>query len=80
MICPFCGGEMQHGKFLFDGRTKSGWLEDTKKYSKLNIFPGQYKTLSSVHLSSPLPVLANMEGDFCPKCKKMIFDTNIIEP
>lgn len=76
MNCPFCGKEMTAGTLTCsDGRGRVIWEAADKKLSFLDklggkgaLKGGEFHPLSGV----------TIKADYCPFCKKMIFDTEIV--
>ena len=74
MICPYCRGEMRAGQLIADTRQPLGFCPDDAPPGKLDMFFGTFPRLSGVkHGFSYLRI----RSDYCPRCKKMIIDTNI---
>ena len=74
MTCPFCRGQMRAGTMLADTRKRAGWYPDDAPLGKLDLFFGTYPRLTAAkHGFNYLRV----KSDYCPRCKKMIFDTDI---
>lgn len=80
MQCPYCGGEMRHGEIttaVNNFHNHLMWMEGNLPDKKRKFFgmfrPGKLLQMPYVGTRFWLP------ADFCPKCKKMIFDTDIIE-
>lgn len=77
MTCPYCGSEMRHGEITADS-TIVRWIEGREPQSKLRKFftlPTKGKLLKIPHFAFTPWIPA----DFCPKCRKMIFETEIID-
>lgn len=77
MNCPYCGGEMRHGEITTD-TTIIRWVEGQEPKSKFWKFHAPRtagKLLQIPHFAWKPWIPA----DFCPKCKKMIFETDIID-
>lgn len=77
MTCPFCSSDMQHGKIVADPRRKLRWLPSTAQPTATEKFLAysQFGQLTGVTYS--MLDSAAVEADFCPNCRKMIFDTDI---
>lgn len=80
MTCPYCGGEMRHGEIttVDNGmRNILQWMEGEplSKGKKLlgSCRSGKMLQMPYVGFRYWIP------ADFCPKCKKMIFETDILE-
>ena len=75
MKCPFCGKEMAAGTLTCsDGRGKIIWEAADKKLSFLDKLGGKGALKCwEFHPFSGYTIKA----DYCPSCKKMIFDTEI---
>lgn len=80
MTCPYCGCEMRHGEITSADRGLHNhllWIEG-EPLSKKRKFFGLHKTGKLMQM----PYVGTkywIPADFCPKCKKMIFETDIIE-
>ncbi len=77
MTCPYCGSEMRHGEITADS-TIIRWIEGGTPKSKAakffsTGFAGKLLQVPHYALRPWIP------ADFCPKCKKMIFETDILE-
>ena len=76
MDCPYCGEQMQHGEITSNG-TLLVWNEG-EPLSKARKLLGA--GLKGKQLQMPYVGLQFwIPADFCPKCKKMIFTTDIID-
>ncbi len=77
MICPYCGGSMQHGEILSRSDILQ-WIETEEPVSKA-------KKYTSLGLEGKMLLVPSTLGrawipaDYCPKCKKMIFETEILD-
>ena len=80
MQCPYCGGRMRSGEITVTGsslRNHLVWFEGEPMSKKRKLF-GIHKTGKLMQM----PYVGTqfwLPADFCPKCKKMIFETDIIE-
>ena len=77
MTCPYCGGEMRHGEITADN-TIIRWIEGDKPKSKAQKFFSsrmEGNLLRIPHFAFRPWIPAN----YCGKCRKMIFETEIIE-
>lgn len=72
MVCPFCEAEMQHGRLTGEGRSKVVWERDGEKLGFLDKIGGIGAVDAKYTFSKFI-----IEADYCPKCRKMIFSTNI---
>lgn len=78
MKCPFCGGEMQAGTISFDGRTKLFWLPDGENKSSVQRFLDAIGGIGSLTAGeTDFWSRGRLKSDYCPDCRKMIFDTDI---
>lgn len=77
MTCPFCGSEMRHGEITADN-TILRWIEGDQPKSKVRkIFSLRTEgNLLKVPQTAWRPWIP---ADFCPKCKKMIYETDILQ-
>ena len=75
MTCPFCKKEMQHGILSGDGRSNVTFKAGDKKTGGFDRFIGIGKVTAAKHGPATFAIDAN----YCPDCKKMIFDTDIKE-
>ena len=73
MNCPYCGKEMQQGILSGDGRSAVTFKAGDKKTGAFDRFIGIGKVTAA---KSSLTTFT-IEADYCPACKKMIFDTDI---
>ena len=73
MICPFCNKEMQSGILSGDGRSALTWKAGEKKTGGFDRFLGIGKLTAAKHTLTTFTI----ETDYCPSCKKMIFETDI---
>ena len=72
MKCPFCENEMQIGLITGDGRTKVHWTPEGEKLSLIDNIVGKGRIDADYTLSQ-----FKIKANYCTKCKKMIFDTDI---
>lgn len=70
MKCPFCNTEMLHGYLHCRGAI---WSEKENKYSILPTHKEKYALRLTPLLTS------HVESHCCPKCKKLIVDTEDYE-
>ena len=77
MICPYCGGEMRHGEITTKS-TVIRWIEGSKPLSKVKktFGAGMEGNLLRIPHYAFQPWIP---ADYCEKCRKMIFETEIIE-
>ncbi|MCR4597440.1 MAG: PF20097 family protein [Acetatifactor sp.] len=73
MKCPFCDKEMTKGFISGDGRSGVFWNNETEKISLMDKLVGVGKVTAAKHSLTQFKIDAN----YCPSCKKMIFDTDI---
>ena len=73
MTCPFCGKEMTHGFISGDGRSGVYWNEGDTKRTLTDKLVGIGKLTAAKYTLATFRI----ESDYCPACKKMIFDTDI---
>ena len=73
MKCPFCDKEMTKGFISGDGRSGVYWNEGAEKRSVADKIVGVGKITAAKHSLTQFKI----EADYCPACKKMIFDTDI---
>ena len=73
MNCPFCGKEMQQGILSGDGRSAVTFKPGEKKTGWFDRFIGIDKLTAAKYNLTTFTI----EADYCPGCKKMIFDTDI---
>ena len=81
MQCPYCGGEMHSGEITVAGSSLHNhliWFEGEPMPKQRKLFGihknGKLMQMPYVGMRFWLP------ADYCPKCKKMIFETQIIDP
>lgn len=75
MKCPFCEREMVAGTLSGDGRSPVLWEMEGKKLGVLDKLGGK-GALKDVEYH-PLSGFT-IKADYCPYCKKMMFDTEIV--
>ncbi len=73
MKCPFCEREMIEGVMSGDGRSKVYWETPEVKLGVMDKFVGKGKVENVTYSLTKFKLKTN----YCPYCKKMIFDTNI---
>ena len=73
MDCPFCGKEMQHGILSGDGRSSVTFKPGEKKTGWFDRLIGIDKITAAKYTLMAFTI----DADYCPGCKKMIFDTDI---
>lgn len=74
MKCPFCSGDMQPGDIIADTRQRVGFCPDDAPPGRVKLFFGTYPKLTAAkHGFNYLRI----RSEYCAKCKKMIFDTDI---
>lgn len=75
MDCPFCRQPMQHGEIYGDGRMKVSWVPENRFNQSLmdKILSADMHRLKNVAYKSGFWI----QADYCPACKKMIFETDI---
>ncbi|MBQ5311948.1 MAG: hypothetical protein ILP19_07920 [Oscillospiraceae bacterium] len=74
MKCPYCDSEMQKGMITGDGRSAVKWQADGDKPNVLDrIFGSGDLTAAKISALSGFKI----DADYCAKCHKMIFDTDI---
>ena len=73
MLCPYCQNEMQHGELSYDRRSPMYFQADGQKLSFFDQLAGTglVEASKGTWMARPLP------ADYCPKCKKMIFETEV---
>lgn len=75
MECPFCHKPMEPGH-LNVMRSSPVWYPDDRKISGIDRFFGGIGTLLAPEKTWSQMIFP---GHFCPTCKKMILDTDIIK-
>ena len=73
MNCPFCGKEMQHGILSGDGRSAVTFKPGEKKTGWFDRLIGIDKLTAAKYTLTAFMI----DADYCPGCKKMVFDTDI---
>ena len=74
MLCPYCGKEMKRGIMSGDGRQGITWKEGEKPAGFIDKLCGEgIVTVAKWKLTQ-----FTIEADFCPDCKKMIIDTDVL--
>lgn len=73
MLCPYCNNEMQHGDITADPRGGMFFLKEGEKRSIGDALGGVGRIEAAKGGWSKL----KLPADYCPTCKKMIFDTEI---
>lgn len=74
MICPFCGNEMQSGVIKGDGRITIRWVPDGEKLHFIDRVTKKCMIKAAKYSFSRI---LTIDADYCTKCKKMIFDTEV---
>lgn len=72
MKCPFCENEMQLGLITGDGRSTVHWTPEGEKLGVLASMVGKGRIDADYTLTK-----FSIKANYCSKCKKMIFDTDI---
>lgn len=75
MKCPFCEQEMILGTISGDGRSRVFWTTAEDKISLMDKIVGKGMVESVSYSLGTFKV----EAQYCPHCKKMIFDTDITQ-
>ena len=65
--------EMEKGFISGDGRSGVYWNNETEKVSFIDKIAGIGKVTAAKHTLAQFKIDAN----YCPYCKKMIFDTDV---
>lgn len=73
MKCPFCEQEMIEGVMSGDGRSRVYWETPGNQLSFIDVIAGKGQVKNVEYSLTKFKI----KGDYCPRCKKMIFDTNI---
>ena len=73
MLCPYCNNEMQHGELMYDHRSPMYFQVDGQKLG----FFYQFVGTGLVEASKGTWMAKSIYADYCPKCKKMIFETEV---
>ena len=73
MKCPFCEQEMIAGEMSGDGRSRVYWEAYGDKLGLADKIAGKGR-IGSVQYSIGK---FKLQSQYCPNCKKMIFDTDI---
>lgn len=74
MQCPYCHQEMQAGTIAGDGRGgKLYWQLEGEKASFFDKLSGTRQIEAAKYTLASFTIEAN----YCPACKKMIFETDI---
>ena len=73
MICPYCKNEMQHGEITVDRRSPIIFRQEGVKRTLGDMFWG----VGRVQAGLGNGWKQGIPADYCPQCKKMIFDTEI---
>lgn len=75
MLCPYCQNEMQRGEIIADPRGGMFFRQEGKKLGFWDSLAGVGRIEAAKGGWSKL----KLPADYCPKCKKMIFDTEITQ-
>ena len=75
MTCPYCGKEMIRGTMSGDARHGLHWKEGAKKTGFVDDLRGSH-TVTAAKCGF---LLFKLESHFCPDCKKMIIDTDVMK-
>ncbi len=73
MKCPYCNNEMIAGILSGDGRSNVTFKPGEKKTGGFDRLLGIGKVTAAKHTLATFTI----DADYCPVCKKMIFDTDI---
>lgn len=73
MKCPYCDGEMLHGNLQMDGRSGIHFQQEGKKLTFWDQLAGVGKVITKGRRLWAIQI----EADYCEKCRKMIFDTEV---
>ena len=80
MKCPYCGDQMKSGVIQYDSRCRLRWRSDGDTRSHLDRF---FDEMDGVGLLTESKVslwgIGRIPGDYCPSCKKLIIETDIIQ-
>ncbi len=76
MKCPYCEGEMQHGKLSGDGRSRMHFVQEGKKLSWADHLTG-VGTVTAKSGSGMNFWKFELEAGYCEKCKKIILDAEV---
>lgn len=80
MICPFCSKEMKSGTLTFDGRTRLRWIPDDEDRSRSERFWNALGGVGALVAGEySIWGAGKVKSDYCPSCKKMIFETDIVK-
>ena len=74
MKCPYCGGEMQHGKLMGDARNYLRFEQEGKKYTLGDKLCGVGRIRTGRRWAS-----FQLDADYCVKCKKLVMDVDVGE-
>ncbi len=75
MKCPYCNQEMENGIISGDGRSGVFWKKGDKKAGFMDRLGGAGKIEAAKYTLTTF----TMEANYCPACKKMIIDTDILK-
>ena len=73
MECPWCGQEMIPGAMTGDGRSRVFWETSEEKPGLIDRMIGKGRVESVTYTLDRF----RLEAAYCPRCKKMIVDTEI---
>ena len=74
MVCPYCNNEMKAGSLNGDGRGGVNWKEGTRHSSVIDKICGTGElTATSYTAFSRFQI----DCHYCPRCKKIIIDTEV---
>ena len=73
VLCPYCQNEMQHGEITVDRRSPVFFRKEGVKRTLSDMFWGVGRIQAGLENGWNQGIPA----DYCHKCKKMIFDTEI---
>lgn len=74
MKCPYCDQEMQQGEILADPR---GGMVFQQEGQKIGFFDGLAGVGRIEAARGSGWTKTRIPADYCPRCKKMIFDTEV---
>ncbi|MBQ8568511.1 MAG: hypothetical protein IJ446_04765 [Oscillospiraceae bacterium] len=80
MNCPYCNEEMKKGIIAGDGRTPIAWEEENSGKNAFEKFTDKwFAGIGRLRAVKYTVGKFSIDAFYCPKCKKLIIDTDISE-
>ena len=76
MKCPYCNEQMVHGIIRYDSRSALRWHADGE--TAWDQFCNALGGIGQLTAAQVIWAKGKIPGDYCPSCKKMIIETDIV--